>query len=376
MPSNRIFYLGHFARIDNPDNRYYSPAARNKMHYIIACLQEIFSEVNVISASWTVGERKVEYSVEKDENVTYSYFKSLPKSSRFSYWFDIEYINVQLYKYLKKHIKKDDTLIVYHSLYYMPVIKALKKEIGFRLVLEFEEFYGDVKNEAKTSVKELAFSELADAFIFPSEMLNSRVNKDSKPYVIIYGTYGVEKDRGVIRNDNLTHIVYAGTLDPRKGALAAAALGSYLPTTYRVHILGFGDDKEIQIVRRTIKDSANHGAKVTYDGLLNGEDYIRFLQSCDIGLCTQDLDASFNATSFPSKILSYLSNGLRVVCADLDAIKCSKISNLLFFYDKQSSEEIAKTIQKIDFEEPYDSRVTIKKLDEKFRFDLRKMLQR
>lgn len=376
MPNNRVFYIGHYTNVSNLDERYFSPAARNKMDYIICCLKKTYSEVNVVSASWTVGSKSCGIREVNEGGIYYHYFSSKGKKGRYSYWFDIESINFQLYTYLKKTVKHNDTMIVYHSLYYMPIIRALKKKLGFRLILEFEEFYGDVKNNKTISIKELEYTKVADAYIFPSEMLDKKVNIYNKPSVVIYGTYSVEPERKLMRNDDLIHVVYAGTLDPRKGSLAAAALGNFLPANYRVHILGFGDDKEIEGVKNTIKDNSSAGACVTYDGLLNGEDYIRFLQSCDIGLCTQDLDASFNETSFPSKILSYLSNGLRVVCTDLEAIRNSKVGSLLYFYKDQSSKEIADTILSIDFSSDYDSRKVIKDLDEQFNENLKDILYR
>ena len=50
---------------------------------------------------------------------------------------------------------------------------------------------------------------------------------------------------------------------------------------------------------------------------------LKFIQKCQIGLCTQNIDAAFNTTSFPSKILSYMSNGLEVVGVNIAAIKNS-----------------------------------------------------
>ena len=116
-------------------------------------------------------------------------------------------------------------------------------------------------------------------------------------------------------------------------------------------------------------------AKVTYDGLLTGEDYIRFIQGCDIGLSTQNPDAAFNATSFPSKILSYMANGLRVVSVRIPAIEQSEVGKMLYYYDKQTPEEIAQAIVSVNMKDKYNSRKTIQNLDEKFKVDLRELLE-
>lgn len=46
----------------------------------------------------------------------------------------------------------------------------------------------------KTSQKEYEFFKIADAFIFPTELLSEKVNTEKKPEVIIYGTYHIEKE--------------------------------------------------------------------------------------------------------------------------------------------------------------------------------------
>ena len=103
---------------------------------------------------------------------------------------------------------------------------------------------------------------------------------------------------------------------------------------------------------------------MSYDGLLSGEDYIRFIQSCDIGLSTQNPDAAFNATSFPSKILSYMANGLRVVSIRIPAIEQSAVGDMLIYYDKQTPQEIARAIRAVQMDALYHSRVRIQALDQ------------
>ena len=109
--------------------------------------------------------------------------------------------------------------------------------------------------------------------------------------------------------------------------------------------------------------------------MLSGEDYIRFIQSCDIGLSTQNPDAAFNATSFPSKVLSYLANGLRVVSIRIPAIEQSAVGSKLFYYEKQTPEEIAKAILAVNMNEQYDSRQLIADLAVDFEEKLSYLLE-
>lgn len=108
--------------------------------------------------------------------------------------------------------------------------------------------------------------------------------------------------------------------------------------------------------------------------MFSGDEFTSFIQSCDIGFSTQSPDAAFNSTSFPSKILTYMVNGLRVVSIRIPAVEKSAVGKFMYYYDKQTPEDIAKAIKSIDFSEEYDSRKAIGMLDKDFICDLKKML--
>lgn len=247
-----------------------------------------------------------------------------------------------------------------------------------------EEIYADVINDQKKRQKEMNFFKTADAFIFPTQLLDQAINITKKPSVIIHGSYLVEPEKVCkyksTKNDDMSdkmiHCVYAGTFDPRKGGAAAAvAAAEYLPSNYHIHILGFGTEQEKENMKYEISRIAKKSkASISYDGLLSGEEYIQFIQSCDIGLSTQNPDADFNATSFPSKILSYLANGLRVVSIRIPAIEKSNIADKIYFYDKQRPFDIAKAIECVDISDEYDSRELIRTLANKFELELKQVL--
>lgn len=95
--------------------------------------------------------------------------------------------------------------------------------------------------------------------------------------------------------------------------------------------------------------------------------YIDFLQTCQIGLSTQNPDAAFNNTSFPSKILSYMSNGLQVVSADIEAVRRAYgISGYIYYYQKQEPSDIANAILNVDLDNPFDTRAVVQSLDNRF----------
>lgn len=385
----KIYYIGYYSDPSSNSKRKTAPAADTKMDYIISSLKKVGYDVEVLSFCVdddrkSVFEKKSGYEIEKNgtrvvffTNYT-SKFRILRVIGRALSW-------IKIRKYLcKKCLGNESKIVIYHSLGLLKVIDLFDKKKK-KFILEMEEIYADVIGKTKLRKKEIAAAHKANGYIFPTKMLNSEINNDNKPFVIIHGTYQVEMDRKCrIFNKNLQtdgdkiiHCVYAGTFDPRKGGAAAAAAAEFLPDGYHIHILGFGSDEEIRNMKDCVsKVTKKSAAKVSYDGLLTGEDYIKFIQSCDIGLSTQNPDAAFNATSFPSKILSYLANGLRVVSIRIPAIEQSDVGDKLFYYDEQTPDQIANAILSVDMSQEYDSRKLIEQLSEFFERELVEVLER
>ena len=200
-----------------------------------------------------------------------------------------------------------------------------------------------------------------------TELLKDKVNPDNKPFTVNYGVFSPEKRLEPLFNDGKIHCVYAGTLDPRKGGAAAAASALFLNGNYHIHILGFGNEKEKKEMLDIIDDiSKKTEARITYDGLLSGDEFTSFIQSCDIGFSTQNPDAAFNSTSFPSKILTYMVNGLRVVSIRIPAIEKSAVGKFMYYYDEQTPENIANAVKSIDLADGYDSRKELERIDREF----------
>lgn len=370
----KIFYLGYYNLPDSGTNFVLSSV--NKMNYICEALENNGYNTEIVSASGAVEKKFCKSKkVKLTDKTTLKLFSSLPRLNRIVSVIDRVILKIKLFLYMIKNTNKDSTVMVYHSLGYMSLVKRLKKLKGFKLIIEAEEIYGDVIGNEKTSQKEYDFFKIADGFIFPTELLSAKVNTEKKPEVIIYGTYHIEKEMPKIFSDGKIHCVYAGTLDPRKGGAAAVEAALFLNGDYHIHILGFGNEKEKAEMLNIIDDiSKKTEAKITYDGLLSGDEFTSFIQSCDIGFSTQSPDAAFNSTSFPSKILTYMVNGLRVVSIRIPAIEKSAVGKFMYYYDEQTPENIAKAIKSIDFSEEYDSRKTIGVLDKDFICDLKKML--
>lgn len=374
----KIFYMAYYNSTNSSERRNAVLSSVNKMNYICEALENNGYNTEIVSASGTTEKKFCKSKkVKLTDKTTLKLFSSLPRLNRIVSVIDRVILKTKLFLYMIKNTNKDSIVMVYHSLGYMSLVKRLKKLKGFKLIIEAEEIYGVVIGDEKTSQKEYEFFKIADGFIFPTELLSEKVNTEKKPEVIIYGTYHIEKELPKLFSDGKIHCVYAGTLDPRKGgAIASAESALFLNENYHIHILGFGNEKEKAEMLNTIDSiSKKSKAKITYDGLLSGEEYIKFIQSCDIGLSTQNPNGKYNDTSFPSKILSYMANGLRVVSVRIPVVEESGIGKCVCYYDEQTPENIAKAIKSIDFSEEYDSRKTIGVLDKAFICDLKTMLK-
>ena len=364
-------YVAYYDTPENKaENRSYQLSAVNKINYVCAVLNRLGHDVQIVSASVTENRKGCRgKNVPLFDRTTLKLLPCLGMGSPPKRVLRRILARIRLLWELIFCTRKGEPVLVYHALAYAGTIALARKCKNFRLILEVEEIYADVSGNERDRSWEFRLFDVADAFLFPTELLNEKVNTRRKPYVISHGTYQVEPDRGCRRfRDGKIHCVYAGTFDPRKGgAMAAAAAAEFLPENYHMHILGFGSDEEVAAMQDMIRTLSDRCAcAVSYDGLLSGEDYIRFLQSCDIGLSTQNPEAAFNATSFPSKILSYMASGLQVVSIRIPAVEGSGIGDRVYYYDHQTPEEIAQAILSIPKSGREDPRKTIESLNTGF----------
>lgn len=371
--ANKIYYLIHF---DNKKNRNVTPSAITKGKYVASALASCSSEVEIVSLAYPTKDSQDEVYYQVSENVICHLFKGKYSNNRIIRYIDHKLYDKKIRKYLKQNVKKEDIIVVYHSLANMKLVKYIKKNVTDKIVYEVEEIYGDVINDEKAKIKELKAFKNASSYIFSNDYLNTIINTKQLPYVTCYGTYEIPTLYKESFNDNLIHCLYAGTLAQNKGALNAINVAKYLPNNYLIHILGFGSEKDIADIKNAVNAVNNsYGTtKVIYEGLKLNEEYLKFIQKCQIGLCTQNIDAAFNTTSFPSKILSYMSNGLEVVGVNIAAIKNSKVGQYIQFYNVPDEKEIANAILNINLNNKTNNVDVVKELDKEFKEDLKDML--
>lgn len=375
----KIKYIGFYNSLENAnENRISVMSATNKMDYIISKFNQLDYEVDLISPSWTNNDRWYSKKIIELNNKTHLFLPPTIPWKKKMKLLSVLFSQLWLFFNLLFSTKKDETILVYHSLFLMYPLYFAKKIKRFTLLLEVEEVYQHARKTSLMSSKmEYMLFDIADKYIFSTEILNEKINHKNKPFTIIYGTYQVEEEQIEKKIDSQVHVVYAGTFDPRKGGgTIAVSTAPYLPENYHIHIIGFGSkEQEENIIKLISEYRESSKCEISYGGLLKGEEYIHFLKNCHIGLSTQSSDAEFNNTSFPSKVLSYMANGLNVVSVRIKPIELSKIGTEVYYYEEQTPESIAKAIKSINPNTPNNNREVIRKLDREFEEQLKELME-
>lgn len=371
-----IKYIGYYSE---DKNRNAFPSAVAKMQYIFGALNEVGIKVQIISPcrlKSKEGKREKTKDIRINEMTTLHLCGSFPEKNRFLRTFQIVYNSIWLFFYLVLNVKKSETILSYHVILLDKIVMLAKKIKGFKVILEVGEIFNDVENVALAKRdQEINTIHKADYYMYSTELLNEVCNPDNKPFVVAQGSYKVQKEFPLLFNDGKTHIVYAGILRKDKGVDVAIQLADYLSEEYVIHILGYGDDKDIERVKSEVKRvGINTGCRAIYEGLLSGDQYNQFIQSCDIGLCTQSADVKYNTTAFPSKVISYLSNGIPVIAVKIKSLEFSEVKHLIKLYtnEEHPEEQIAELIDSIKMQGTSKGyiREEIDKLDQNFKKNL------
>ncbi len=373
----RVFYVGYYCK-DKKRNAF--PSTISKMDYIIDVLNHEGMNVEVLSTC-RIKENDVPAEKNRSEqikdNVILHLCGSLPEKNVLYKYVQLIYSSLWLFFYLIKNVPRNEKVLVWHTCWTDRIVMFAKKVKGFKVVLEVGEIFSDVDGGSqKKRKKEIHVIRMADEYMYSTELLNKVCNPNNKPYIVVQGTYNLQKEFPKIFNDGKIHLVYAGILRKDKGVDVSIGVARYLSDNYVIHILGYGEQEDIDRVKKEIEEvNSENKAIVSYDGLLYGDEYTQFIQSCDVGLCTQSADVQYNTTAFPSKIISYLSNGLPVVAIGIESIVNSKVSHLLKTYDicPTPEEQIGKLV--LELREEGMNKKTIRgemeRLDRCFHEDVR-----
>ena len=381
----RLYYIASFDIDSNKDeNRLNVLSSANKINYLVNVLNELGYGVDLISTIHTLNKKCYPGKICEWGKNTIKFFPTTWRGGFFLKLLNILVMNFAITCYILRKIKAKDTVIVYHSYgtMWLSILLRLKRA---NLINECEEIYGDIFGKKWLSKIERHILRYGNAYIYPTTLLNSIVNTEGKPFLVVHGAYkdvGASyfsdcKNESVEFDHSLYHIAYTGILDPKKGCLDVIRAAEYLNEEYYIHILGFGSLEEIERVNdeiNRIKGNQKTKCKISFDGVRKGQEYTNYLSNIDLGVCTLDTQQQFTMTQFPSKIISYMSIGVPVLCSEAKAIKECDVADAITFYKGNTPSDIAEGIKLARKRDKIDTILLLDNCDKKLKHELRAML--
>ncbi len=376
-----IYYLGWYKSERIQDfMRSGNNAATFKMGYVIRKIKELNKPITVVSCctSDKVGRVPLR-EIKVDELQTEVYLSSWRWKGIFRKLTPFFHRRA-IFKYLKEKIKKEDTLLVYHSLAFDKILRKAKKKIGFHLVLEVEEIYHvDIKckNPIKAKRQEQVLLPLADKYIVVNDLIYDKYIANGKERIVLYGAYDGACDEKNCLSQEYKHVLFSGSLDSVRGVTLAIEAAAFLPKDYRLHICGAGAASFVEALKERIAahNAKDNGCEIVFHGELSPKELDAVACSCDVGLNLQDVHNPFEAVSFPSKITFYLLHGLNVISTKMSSVQASRLKESLSFCDEQP-QSVAKAIVEARLISKRENREAIRVLDLEAKRDLGRLLKR
>lgn len=342
----KLHYICYYYADEERDEYLGHVAANVKVRYVANAAKEAGFEVTVFALNKTKLCRVKANSTERD-GVIVRHVASRGRGNFFVKILNRLHWLWQVICYFFKEVKKDDVVILYHSMNTTPLFAFLKKFKKCKVILEVEEVYAcSAKGVLPYYNKEIKKIKKYEDFIFVNGYIPEDLGIDKKKYITLYGSY-VVADGEKRPNDGMVSVLYAGAIETlNEGAFKAVEVAEFLPENYTVHIIGSGEKQHVDDLTEKI-DRMNAALKrkaVVYDGFRSGKDLDDYMVSCDIGLGTYQIKDRYSNYIFPSKLVSYMCRGLKVVTGRAECYESTPFSADWYFYDEFKSEAIAEAI--------------------------------
>jgi hypothetical protein len=343
-----ILIVGFYPKQSKLNQLNFSPASISKIEYLMEVLSKRYY-VDMLSCSWKT-KNIIEYNI-GNKGINFRsifYLKSFFHNGLFKF-INLFFLHFQLFFFIIFNFKNYKKIIFYHSPFILLEVFFASLLFPKKIILEVEEIYSSLSKSLIRKAVEYFIFFFPKYFLFSTELLlNLPILKKKTHYIFFYGSLTTSNFliTNSFRSNNKIKLVYIGTTDLIKaGAQNALKLASLLDSKFEIHMLVFGEKRDMENLKRNAKLSNNkYSCKVLIREPIFGNDLKSFLLNCDFGLSLQNTDHSFNLTSFPSKVLVYLSSNLRVVSFPAPALLKSEISDLILFSKKSELKEISSLI--------------------------------
>lgn len=350
----KINYISFYLNQDEIEGRKLEVAAQSKISYIVESIKKAGFEVVVVSTAFT--KEGLSFSPQKEVKVdsqeSHVYLAAMSSKNIVLRKIRKSFMQLQLFLYLLKSVGKNDIVLAYHSLPYIPVIKLFKKLRKNKFVLEFNDLYAlhfaNIKKVSKIKNTECSFFNLADGFLFASPYMRELVD-ESKPAVISYGSYRIVTTARQ-EDDGKIHVIYSGVIENLRKAAKLVVNGAvFLPKDYVIHIAGYGTEENIKEFISLCNEINNMRGynTILYHGLLLGKEFEKLLDNCRIALnchVYENEDLWKSKFSFPSKIPLNMGYDLYLVSHDMQIITDSPFAEFTTFFSEFSPKAVADAI--------------------------------
>jgi len=378
--NKRVHYIGQYSESISFRNLRVFPSGLTKMNYILTCLNKCGFEITVFSPAETNDNFISHYCshvVSINANTDLIYIDTFGCPNIIFKMFSRLWTYFQIVYYLFFCVKRDDIVLVYHTLMYRWPLRIVLCFRKLNLYFEVEEIFSAAwKNSNKSIRNEISYLKGANGYILVNDLMKENFSI-TEPTAVCYGSY-ISNNLSNKASDGFIHIVYAGVIEGRgSDVFLAIDILKYLPPKYCLDILGYGTKENISEMCDEIKNINSLMSRIAavYHGCLSGEEYYSFLAKSHIGLCSRVLEDRYSDFTFPSKVLVYLGNNLVPVCTPIRSLIKSSIKDNLVFSDSIDSRSLARAILNINVNELCDFSKMIEGLDEQFCFELNRLFE-
>lgn len=239
-------------------------------------------------------------------------------------------------RWFLKNSNCQDIVVVYNFLPRTAIPIIISKIFrGYKLIVQFEEFYGHLDSHYKPLFWLLERFSLQNAigFITPSHYIADTIRKYRGNDIGIVMSYGYPnipiKLRSLIpQSSTRLQLIYSGSLDSERGVLNLINLLPYIQDFADLTITGKGPMSSF--IERLSKTNEN----LRYLGYVNENQYLDELSKMHVCINPTPINSDFSKYTFPSKVVYYISNSKIVLSTELDVIKSSPYRDIVVYYDE------------------------------------------
>lgn len=184
------------------------------------------------------------------------------------------------------------------------------------------------------------------SYILLTEQMNSVINTNHRPYVIMEGLVDTSAQLApsTIAKTFPRVILYAGALVEQYGvkAMVDAVLQSS-HTDIELHL--YGDDKDSGFANY-IRSCAARDKRIVYKGVAKNEDIVKAEQSASLLVNPRFTNQEITKYSFPSKNMEYMVSGTPLLTTCLPGMP-EEYNDYVYLFDNETTEGYAKKIDEI-----------------------------